>query len=403
MPRRSPGEGTVTEWGKRGPNSAYRARITITLPTGKRKTIYGYGPTAKAAIAERSRKVKEAKTCNPSGQTMTVDEVFARLMTAKKVGGRKRKTLHENISNYRRHVQPRFGHERIKDVRLEQLQAIQADLVRDGKYRTAELVTILLKEIWRHAMKIYRAEVRHGELRLINLGDDLEPIRRPASAKSKPPVLWSGAQLQAFLKESEHRYHASMRSLYHPLFYTAIAAGLRRGELLGLRWEDLERNGERAYLNIVRQLNHYAGDWHEDTPKREASERRVPIDIQHVGLLMQHHERLELIEQRGGTPFEQGLMFPTRTGMPFQPGELYGYERDIIRQLGLPDATLHTLRKVYATYLTRELIRQGRYSPKLVAGLLGHSTQDTAMKIYTLVIEEDYDAAIFNPNEMKES
>lgn len=40
MPRRSPGEGTVVEWGKYGPNGAYCARITITLPSGKRKSIH---------------------------------------------------------------------------------------------------------------------------------------------------------------------------------------------------------------------------------------------------------------------------------------------------------------------------------------------------------------------------
>ena len=55
------------------------------------------------------------------------------------------------------------------------------------------------------------------------------------------------------------------------------------------------------------------------------------------------------------------------------------------------------MRKVYTSYLTRDLVRQGRYSPKLVAKLLGHSHHSVALDVYTLVIDEDYMDTFFEP------
>lgn len=90
-------------------------------------------------------------------------------------------------------------------------------------------------------------------------------------------------------------------------------------------------------------------------------------------------------------------MFPSYNGTPLEPSNIYRSRDEIVAALGLPHSTLHQMREVYGSYVSRNMIREGTFSPKKLQALLGHSSPDTAIKIYTQIIEDDTAGMTFDP------
>ena len=280
-PRR-PGQISVAKWSQsKSPNTRYRARQTIRLPDGTSRRIEVYGRRQRDAIEKCQAKAREVAQRAASANTVTVDQLFARLATEKKSLGRKAKTLHNLLGDYRRHIQPHIGSTPIAEITFEQLQAIQHRLTRQGKYRTAHLVTDILKSSYKFALRAYRKDIHEGRVRLLDLAQDLPTVQTP-ERKRVAQGLWSLAELNAFLDAAEEDYRVC-KNLYYPLYLTACTAGLRRGELLGLpkaavgRASLEETSSTVAYLDITTQLVYYGGKHHQETPKSDAGERRMYI------------------------------------------------------------------------------------------------------------------------------
>ena len=393
---------TARPWAQsKGPATRYRDRKRVTLPDGTRKELYGYGPTRDAATADLLAKVDAAAKEHSAAGSVTVRELFAEFVQHKRaVRGNKAKTTFNDLKDFRLHVAPAVGDKPVTRVTLNDLQGIQTGLAAAGKYRTAELVTVLLKSFWSYAVRRYRDEIAAGELELRNVAEGLDKIKRPRTVRPKIE-LWSLEQLGAFLAEAKRRYDSNRRVLMYPLFHTALAAGLRRGELLGLKRTALQSRtvkGETRYaLAITEQLVHYDGKHHPDTPKTAMGERDVPVNAALASALERHMTKLDDASLHNPDWREHGLMFPSYNGTPLEPSNIYRARDEIIAALGLPKSTLHQMRKVYASYVARNMIREGTFSPKRLQALLGHSSPDTAVKIYTQLIEEDTAGTTFDP------
>lgn len=403
-----PLKSTAREWpGAVRREQRYRDRKRIALPDGTKIDIVGYGPTKMAATQALYERAAEAiAERSAQAAVKSVTQVVAALVTHKRrVRGRKRKTIHNDLDLYRRHVQPHIGNKAITAVTLADLEDIQTRLTTDGKWRTAELVTIQLRSIYKYALRIYRDDIRAGRLQLFDQAEDLEPVRRPAEAKHKPNDPWTVDQLALFLTEAKRVYDASLHNLLYPVFHTAIAAGLRRGELLGLRRTDLMKTPSGGHvLRVERQLVYYAGKHHADTPKSGSGERRVPIGPELVSVLRAHMTKLDKVAKiNPDWQSDSDLLFPGFNGRPMQPRSLYRARDELLATLAeaehkLPNATLHELRGVYTTYLTRKLAQEGRYNPKIVQRTLGHAHPLQALEHYNRVVQEDLAAAVFDPH-----
>lgn len=401
----------ATRWaGARTPNQAFRDREWVTLPNGERKRIAGYGPTRQAATKNLHASIEQEVARHRQGGAATMNSVMARLIWYKRtVKGTKNKTRYNDLKLYRLHIGPFIGRKRIVDVTLEDLQAIQARLTGEKKYRTAELATILLRSLYRHAVRVFRAEIRAG-LPLFNLAEDLERIKRPTPSgddrQRSTGVPWTEAQVRKFLEAARVRYEKSQKHLLYPYFHTAIAAGLRRGELLGLRRRALQSrtitvDGEEVtsyFLRVDEQLVYYDGKHHRDTPKSAASVRDVPIGPELVEVLEVHMRKVDRV-RRENPQFIRScdLMFPSYNGRPLEPRNIYRAWKQLIDELELPEAVPHDLRGIYSTFIIRELVRQGTWSPKILQALLGHSTPDVGLRHYARVIEADFVGAVFDP------
>ncbi len=392
MPR--PLKSTAKLWPQsKGPNTKYRDRQRITLPDGTKRDLAGYGPTKQAATEDLCHKAEglERAHAPASPETITVTALFAEFVQHKRsVKGNKAKTTFNDLKDYRLHIGPAIGDKMVGEVVLGELVAIQHGLVSGGKYRTAELVTISLKSFWSYAAKRYR------DIGLPNIAADLDAIKRPRTVKPKAE-LWTLPQLQAFLEAAKARYDASRRSLMYPLFYAAISAGLRRGELLGLRWEHVRRNEYGAIIQVREQYVPDNGVLYLETPKTGASARDLPITEELYLILMAHRELLLDLERRLPDYAQNDLVFPSLAGGVVSPSNLRRSYNALIKRAELPPIYFHSLRKCAATYITQALVDAGRYAPKIVAQILGHARPDVALQIYTKVIDNDLRYATFNP------
>ncbi len=397
-----PLKSTAKAWaGAKRPEQKYRDRQRIQLPDGRRVEVFGYGRTMREATADLHRKIAVRTTQPTTAETITVTQVMAKLLRSKqKLQGRKRGTIENYAGLYRRHIKTAIGNRPISAVTLDDLQAIQIGLVDAGHYRTAAQATILLRSIWKFAIRSYAAEIRAGKVSLYDVAGDLDPVKTPSDARRDRGEAWTPEQLATFLDAARTRYNRSISNLYYPVFYTALAAGLRRGELLGLRWRDLaSTNGsEGPWLLTINQQYVYVNGKHRlETPKTASGRRRVPIGPELVEVLRAHRLRLDKIAKQNPLWTANELVFPSFNGTPIEPSNLYRALHQLVDELGLPKVTLHELRSLYATYVTKSLVQQGRYSPKLVMQLLGHSHPHVALQHYTRVVEEDLVLAIFEP------
>ena len=367
----------------------YRERMVVTAPDGSKKDIQGYGRTKDEATAAFRVKAEAFIAAHPSVQTMTFAQLIDKYLELKRLQGRKRKTLSDYRRIYNSHL-AELGGKPISHITLADVQAIQHRLVGAGKYRMAELAMLLVRSSYRYAQKLYA-----GQLELRNPAEYLEAI--PAPHKNDPKdAIWSHEQMDRFLTFSKAEYDA-LRSLYYPLYLTALSAGLRRGELLGLRWEHIGAGERGPYIRVREQYVYDAGKLYLDTPKTAAGLREIPITPDLHLILMAHRELLRDLETKLPDYEPNDLVFPTFRGRVVAPGHLRRSFDNLIRRADLPEIYFHSLRKCAATYITQALVDAGRYAPKIVAQILGHNRTDVAQNIYQKVVNDDLKYAVFNP------
>lgn len=203
----------------------------------------------------------------------------------------------------------------------------------------------------------------------------------PASSADIPPNertairVWTPEQYGKFLDCIEgDRLFA--------LYVLAGQRGLRRGELLGLRWEDIDF--ERAELRVVQQLVQVGHEIRFGPPKTERARRVVALDSASVEALRAWRVKQAAERLAWGPAYEDtGLVFTREDGAPVHPERVTKAFRRLASRAGLPLIRLHDLRHTSATLglLAGEDMR-------LVSRRLGHSSITVTVDVYTHVAED---------------
>lgn len=165
------------------------------------------------------------------------------------------------------------------------------------------------------------------------------------------------------------------------LYRLALSLGLRRGEALGLRWEDIDF--EAATLRIVQTLQptRTKGKVLSST-KNKSSTRTLPIPAVLLESLRRLKERQDVEHQQPGWQ-EHGLVFVSLRGTPLEPDNITHRFKEVLRKAGLPQTVrFHDLRHSCATLL----LAQG-VPPRVVMEILGHDQIATTMNIYGHVLD----------------
>ena len=167
-------------------------------------------------------------------------------------------------------------------------------------------------------------------------------------------------QLQAFLQE------AKATGVYE-MYYIELATGLRRGELLGLKWTDIDwKNG---IIKVRRQVARVDGQIVEAPLKTKNSYRTVTISQQAIEVLKQQKEKTN-----------DEYVFPSPNGGPISPDSVNNMLKRVLARAGIPKVRFHDLRHTFAT-----IALQNGVDIKTVSGMLGHFSAGFTLDTYAHV------------------
>ena len=167
-------------------------------------------------------------------------------------------------------------------------------------------------------------------------------------------------QLQAFLAE------AKATGVYE-MYYIELATGLRRGELLGLKWQDIDwKNG---VIKVRRSIARVNGEIVESPLKTKNSYRAVTISSQAIEVLKQQKAKTN-----------DHYVFPSPNGGPISPDSVNNMLKRVLARAGIPKVRFHDLRHTFAT-----IALQNGVDIKTVSGMLGHFSAGFTLDTYAHV------------------
>ncbi len=368
--KRGNGEGTIFKR-KEG---RWEARYTVqTLNGRKQKSVYG------KTRAEAAEKLRKAMSNRDKGLllntgTLTVGEYLDRwLSDCVEPLVEQEQMAYSTYNRYagivKNHLKPAFGKKKLKDLKRAEVRAFYRYKSEEGlSPRSVDYIHVTLQKALKQAER--------NDLILRNVASS----ERPRSSQNKQEIMaFSRVQIRQLLDAAK-----GLRN--EALYIVAVHTGLRRGELLGPKWEDVSLTGEKGKISVRRALKVTREGLGFGPPKNRASRRLIPLSSTAALALKLH--RKQQSEERLRTPDWENwdLVFPNLKGKPMDPNNLYHREyKPLLKKAGLIDQgfNFHTLRHSFAT----ELFMQGKH-PKTVQVLLGHKSITQTMDTYSHLIED---------------
>jgi integrase len=364
---------------KRGKTWSYTVYVGRDSATGKKryKQVGGF-PTRRACedalrlVVDRVRGGDYAE----SGST-TLEGFVDRWLTATCPTVRPT-TAASYDAMLRHHVVPHIGDVKLVKLTALHLSSLYGELLASGyqKGRTARgLSPTSVRYVHRIVNRALGDAVRWG-LIARNPAANVDPPRAATAEMST----WSAAEVRSFLESVNDDRLVAMWTML-------CTTGMRCGEVLALRWEDIDLEARRvAVRRALVEVDGY--ELHFSEPKSARSRRSVKLDSDTGRLLASH--RIRQLEERlvngiGGKP---DLVFTRPDGSPLQPQHVSQAFEDRSRRAGLRRIRLHDLRHTAAT-----LALEAGIHPKIVSERLGHSTVQLTLDRYSHVVDEMQEAA----------
>ena len=277
------------------------------------------------------------------------------------------------------HIIPLLGAVPLQKLAGSQINALYAFLLQQGRVRPAGgLSSASVRRVHAALHRACRDAVRWGRL-TVNPAACADPPKM--SAEHSEPAVWSAGQLAAFLvRVRSDRLFALWRLL--------AMTGMRRGEALGLRWEDLDM--EQGLVSIRRALVPVNGVSYISEPKTRRGRRTIAVDPETLEAIKAHAARQADEKAASGEAWhESGYVFVRASGEALQPFAVSQAFRQHARAACLPPIRLHDLRHTYAT-----LALASGVNPRIVSGRLGHSSVAFTLDVYSHVLpQQDRQAA----------
>ena len=260
------------------------------------------------------------------------------------------------------HIIPRIGCIKLNKLTGRDIQKLYKDLMENGRLRKAQkskqpgLSSTTVRGIH---MMLHNALDRAVKERLI-LRNPTEDCIIPKVQKQEMKILHP-EDMKAYLEAAEKRGVL-------PMFYLELVSGIRKGELVALRWEDLDV--EHRTISVSKQaLGGLGKELVVNRPKTENSIRAISIPQDAVDLLVQAHEKHP----------ENPYLFPSPlTGGMYHPDSVVNLHKKILKDAGLEHIRFHDLRHTFAT-----MALQNGVDVKTVSNMLGHYDAGFTLRTYT--------------------
>ena len=368
---------------KRGKTYSIVYRVTDPT-TGKSKQVWRGGFTTKKAAEDELKEVVQTIDggvyVSPTKQTFGeyLENDWLPSLDNLVAGGKLKPTT---VSFYRdltnSHVIPRLGGVPLRGLDAGALNACYRDLLASGRIHGEGG----LSRTSVHAVHVTISRALRDAVKLGKVARNVASLADGPTPESAPSDVWTAEQLDTFLNSvTEDRLHA--------LWMLAITTGMRRGELCGLPWSDLDLKAGRVTISQARVSVGYKVV--TTTPKSKSSKRSFALDPDTVSAL-KLWKRQQVEERLAWGPgwVDAGLVFSREDGTPYHPDRLTKMFVRKAKAAGLPPIRLHDVRHSYATAAL-----EAEVALKVVSERLGHSSTTITADLYTHVLERvDQDAA----------
>ena len=357
--KRGNGEGSIT---KRD-DGRWMARYTVrTIKGPKRRTVYG------RTRAEASAKLAKAMADRDGGLifdagSLRVGDYLDRWLSNSVKDTVRERTYERYEEILRLHVKPALGRLKLKALTPAHVQDFYRDRLDSGfSPATVQKIHVILHKALSQAVSWSLVPRNAGEA-----------VRAPRPAPK---------EMRPLSPDEAHRLLKTVRGdRLEALYVLAIHTGMRQGELLGLKWEnvDLAANAIRVRHTLLRTKGRVIlGE-----PKTKKSRRTVHLTGAASRALEEHLERqLKVMERLGDLYRDQGLVFTTEVGTPINPSNLRKRSfAPLLQKASLPRLRFHDLRHTCATLLLSKNIHL-----KYVQELLGHATVSITLDTYSHVL-----------------
>jgi integrase len=367
---------------KRGSKWSYVIRVK-DRETGlsKPKWVGGFATEDDAKEARDEARVKARRGDYVDRNKITVAEYLDDWIVIHAMEVKPR-TLNDYKMIIRLYVKPNIGTMRLQAVRPSTITKLYAQLRTKGGKDGGPLSTRSVNHVHAVLRKAFGDAVKVEELLTSN---PVERAKRPKHVYAEPGSVWTPDQLRTFLT------HARSHRLF-AFFHVAAYTGARRGELVNLRWSNVDLAGKT--ITIAGSVGIVDGERIEGTTK-SGRIRVVAIDDETVSVLKEHQARQEADKGTAGQEWsadKDAHAFTTALGRPIYPDTVTQLIRDLVKlynaspdedapQEPLPFARLHDLRHIHATTLLLAGV-----PVHVVAARLGHADPAITLRVYAHVI-----------------
>lgn len=371
MSKRGNGEGSVC----RRPDGRWQGSITIGRDDrGRLIRKYFYGKTRKETSEKLNRAIEELrdnrfinKSDNP-----TVEQWCHEWLWSYKRNSVKQKTFDQYETILRTHIISDIGDIRLADLKTMHIQRIINKMYDSGlSHRTIEVMKIVMHA----ALKQAQRNKLVGENVCENV---VLPRKQPK-------------HIRVLNEDEQTKLIAALKDNYigRGLLF-ALYTGMRRGEVLALKWSDYDKNEKTISITkALSRVRTYNKDGNKTmltvtTPKTDTSIRTVPLIDKAVELLAEHkHKQERYMELVGDYYTDNDLIFSSSRGDYLDPGNFNRKLNKTVKKIGIAQISPHALRHSFAT---RGL--EAEVSLKAMQELLGHSSITVTGDIYTHILKE---------------
>ncbi|MGW4775973.1 tyrosine-type recombinase/integrase [Streptomyces filamentosus] len=365
--KRNPnGAGTITQRS----DGRYQAAVYVLQPDGTRARKFAYGKSWAECDAKRRALLDKVGNGVPvPTRSMKLSEWLPYWLDNIVKPRRKKTTAAKYEVHVRLYLVPMLGSKRLESLGVADVRRFLVQLEKKTSAATA-------KESHRVLRTALTAACRE-ELVSRNVATLVEPPS--VAARELSP--WSLDETLDFLA-------ASRKDPLYAAFVLAIALGFRRGEVVGLRWENVDL--DKREIRVRTQRQRVAGEVYEDDPKGRRRKQTLPLPAICVAPLRWQRLKQAAARERAGEKWtETGYVFTTRTGQPIEPRNLYRSFTRVAKNAGLRVVRLHDARHGTATLLTAAGV-----PPRVVMEILGHSQIAVTMNVYTHVVQDTQREAV---------
>lgn len=356
-PRRGNGEGSIS----RRKNGTYQG--ALRLPDGRRKYVYGESrDEVRRKLGTAIHSLETGTLTDARG--LTVGEFLDQWLQEVVKPNVRPWTLAGYEVHVRLHLKPVIGKIQLDRLTPSHVQQLMNRKISEG----------LRPRSVRYIRGTLRSALNHGvRWDLIS--------RNVAALVSSPRV--EQYEINPLTPAEAHILLQSLKGdRLEALYSVALTMGLRQGEALGLRWQDVDL--ELGYVRISKQLQRIDGRLQLVEPKTARSRRVIAVPTTIATGLREHRDRQNAEKKRAGERWtDSGFVFTGPEGMPLDGSAISKQFHRVLERAGLPQRRFHDLRHSCATLL----LVQG-VSPRVVMDVLGHSQIGLTMNTYSHVIPE---------------